>query len=68
MDRTTKPDLTDRVTLTVDETARLLGCSRRQVYRLMGEGLPVVYFGSRRWVPVARLRQWVDERTVTATV
>ena len=58
---TIAPTLNNRLCLTVDEVAAVLGCSRRQVYRLLesDESFPWITYGKRRWVPVAGLREWV---------
>jgi excisionase family DNA binding protein len=55
------PDSPARLCLTVGEAAVVLTCSRRQVYRLLASDVtfPWVTFGSRRWVPVDGLREWV---------
>ena len=53
-----------RLCLTVDEAAAVLACSRRQVYRLLDvdDTFPWVTFGSRRWIPVDGLREWVRSK------
>lgn len=67
MENTSVPNLAGRVTLTINETAEALGCSRRHVYRLIErQGLPVVRFGSRQWVPVAGLLEWVESASGSA--
>ena len=59
-------ELTNRLCLTIDETAEVLSCSRRQIYRLLADEpkLPAVKFGSRTWVPVGALQEWVVARTI----
>lgn len=57
----------ERLTLTIDETADLLGVSRTLVYRLIrDQGLPVVQFGGKKLVPRRRLEQWVDTQAVAS--
>ena len=63
---TIAPDSPLRLCLTVEETASALKCSRRQVYRLLAtdETFPWVTFGTRRWIPVDGLREWVQAKQV----
>lgn len=46
--------------LSVDETAALLGVTRRQVYNLLRRGLPATRVGSRIRVRPDELRAWLD--------
>lgn len=51
----------DRVTLTVDEVAKLLGISRWTAYECVRTGeLPSVKFGRRVLIPRHRLQQILD--------
>lgn len=53
-------EMTDRVTLSVAETAAALGVSRPTVYNLLHEkGFPAFRVGGRTLVSVEGLRQWV---------
>jgi excisionase family DNA binding protein len=51
----------DRLTLTVEETARLLGISRSTAYECVRTGeLPSVNFGRRVLIPRHRLQRLLD--------
>lgn len=53
-------EMTDRVTLSVAETAAALGVSRPTVYNLLHEqGFPAFKVGGRTLVSVEGLREWV---------
>ena len=58
-------ELANRLCLTIEETAEVLSCSRRQIYRLLADEpkLPTIKFGSRTWIPVGALQDWVVART-----
>jgi excisionase family DNA binding protein len=52
------PDWQSRTTLTIEETAAVLGVSRASAYLLAKRGgLPVLDLGRRRVVPVVRLKK-----------
>jgi excisionase family DNA binding protein len=53
-------DLANRLALTLDETAVVLGISRRKLDDIVRE-LPTLRVGSRVLVSVEGLRKWVDE-------
>jgi excisionase family DNA binding protein len=56
------PDWRDRITLTIDETAPILGCSRSSAYDAARAGtIPTLRIGRRLLVPVARLRRLLGE-------
>lgn len=51
----------NRLTLTVEETARLLGISRSTAYECVRTGeIPSVNFGRRVLVPRSRLEELLD--------
>lgn len=53
-------EMTDRVTLSVAETAAALGVSRPTVYNLLHrQGFPAFRVGGRTLVSVEGLREWV---------
>jgi excisionase family DNA binding protein len=52
--------------LTIPGVAELLQVSRRKVYLLIGEGLPVIHFGKSVRVRPASLRRWLASREYTA--
>lgn len=55
-------DWRERVTLTVPETAAVLGASRNRAYESARSGeLPVIRLGARMLVPVAGLRRLLGE-------
>lgn len=56
------PDLSTRLTLTVPEAAAVLGISERSLRARLPE-LPCVRFGTRRLLPVAALRRWIEEHS-----
>jgi excisionase family DNA binding protein len=48
----------------VEEAARMLSLSRSTIYEMMDAGeLPSVRRGSARRIPVAALREWVNQQT-----
>jgi excisionase family DNA binding protein len=50
------------------EAAKLLGLSRSTVYEMIAAGeLPSVRLGHSIRVPLAALKDWIEERTVVAT-
>lgn len=47
----------------VEEAARLLSLSRSTIYEMMDAGeLPSIRRGTARRIPVAALREWVDQQ------
>ena len=65
---TSTAELTNRLALNVNETALMLGCSRRHVYRMMEtDELPFLLMGTRRWVPVGLLSNWLNARTLVGS-
>jgi excisionase family DNA binding protein len=63
----TAPDYRPRMTafeplLSVDQTATLLGVTRRQVYNLLRKkGLPATRVGTRIRIRPEELRAWLEE-------
>ena len=56
--------LTGRATLTVEETAALLGLSRTATYQAVKRGdLPSRRLGRRILIPVPALRDWLTHQT-----
>ncbi len=54
----------DRIAVDVETAAEMLGISRAALYPLVIAGVvPSFKVGRRRLVPVARLRDWVADRT-----
>jgi excisionase family DNA binding protein len=55
--------VSDRLTCTVEEAARLLGISRTLAYRLVQSGqLPSFKVGKRRLVPVAAVETFIADQ------
>lgn len=55
---------TNKLALSVTETAKALGVSRPTVYALLRrEDFPVVCIGSRKLVPVEGLKNWLTKNT-----
>ena len=62
-------ELSDRVTLTVEETARILGISRNSAYALIAEkSLPHLRLGRRIVVPRSALERLLAEATTGRSV
>lgn len=52
--------VTERATLTVPQTAEVLGISKNRAYELCAEGLiPHLRLGGRIVIPVAALERWL---------
>jgi excisionase family DNA binding protein len=59
----------ERMLLTPDEVANLLGLGRTKVYALLGSGsLPCVRIGNRLRIPVEGLRDWVARQHAAGEV
>ena len=59
--------ITDRLTCTVEEAARLLGISRTLAYRLVQSGkLPSFKVGKRRLIPVTAVERFIAEQLSSA--
>jgi excisionase family DNA binding protein len=55
--------LSDPLLLRPTEAARLLGISRSKLYELLSAGeLPVIHIGRAARIPLAQLRDWVNEQ------
>ena len=53
----------DKLTLSVTETAEVLGLSRPSVYQLIrSEGFPAFKVGSRTLISRAGLARWIEEQ------
>lgn len=53
----------ERLAVSVDEAARLIGVNRAHLYPLvMGGTVPSFKLGARRLIPVEGLRRWVEEQ------
>jgi excisionase family DNA binding protein len=49
------------LSVSVEEAARMIGCSRTGIYELMAKGeLPTFKMGKRRLVQVQELKAWID--------
>ena len=61
-------DKTDtRLTLTVEEAAKLLGVSRIKGYELAhSEGFPAMRLGRKLLIPRDRFLAWIDQQAGTA--
>jgi excisionase family DNA binding protein len=60
------PAASDRLLVTIADAASVLSVSRRQVYRLIGEGrLLSVRVGRRRLIPFAALEEFVQRLELT---
>ena len=57
---------TEKMTVSVEEMAALIGVSRSVAYQLVKEpGFPSIRVGGRRLIiPVKSLERWLDERAV----
>ena len=56
-----------RLTLTVEEAAKLLGVSRIKGYELAhSEGFPAMRLGRKLLIPRDRFLAWIDEQAGTA--
>jgi excisionase family DNA binding protein len=56
-----------RLTLNVDEAAKLLGLNRITVYRLVGQGaIPNVRIGRRIIIPRRGLEEWLERESQKA--
>lgn len=56
--------MADRLTLTITETAEVLGVSRPTVYQLIKTAdFPCLAIGSRRLVPKKALEAWIEKQT-----
>ena len=54
---------TEKITLSITETAAVLGLSRPTVYRLVkSDGFPAFRVGTRTLIPRAGLERWVQEQ------
>jgi excisionase family DNA binding protein len=62
------PDTAEKLTLTIDETAKLLGISRPLAYKIIGLGqLPSIRLGKRLLVPKKALEEMLEvPRRVTS--
>lgn len=57
----------DRIAISVEEAAHMVGLSRAAFYPLVMAGdVPSVKVGSRRLVPVEALREWMDRQLAAA--
>ena len=53
--------LEEKLGVSVDEAARMIGISRARCYPLVMSGeIPSITIGSRRIIPVVALRAWMD--------
>lgn len=53
----------DKMALTVEELAAVLGISRSCAYKLIREpGFPVVYIGRRALIPRKSLEKWLEDK------
>ena len=57
--------MSEKVVMNVSETAEALGISRTSLYNLMhaDNDFPIIKVGTRRLVPVAGLKAWVEKHT-----
>jgi excisionase family DNA binding protein len=70
MSTATPPSLVehDRLLLTVEETATMLGLRRSTAYEAMRRGeLPSIRIGRRLFVPVAALDEWLRHASRVST-
>ena len=53
----------EKLTVTVDEMAKIVGVSRPTAYELIHkEGFPTVRFGRRIVIPLDSLKRWLEEQ------
>lgn len=57
---------TEKMTVSVEEMATMIGVSRSVAYQLVKErGFPAIRIGERRLIiPIKSLERWLDERAV----
>ena len=56
--------MTEKLTLTVEESGKLLGVSRQIAYQLSRRAdFPTLHIGKRMLVPKDRLIQWIEAST-----
>lgn len=57
----------DRIAISVEEAARMVGLSRAAFYPIVMAGdVPSVKVGARRLVPMNALREWMDRQLASA--
>lgn len=53
----------EKLTVTVDEMAKIVGVSRPTAYELIHkEGFPTVRIGRRVVIPIDSLKRWLEEQ------
>lgn len=53
----------EKLTVTVDEMAKIVGVSRPTAYELIHkEGFPTVRIGRRVVIPINSLKRWLEEQ------
>ena len=59
----------DKLTVTVEEMAEIVGVSRPTAYELIHkEGFPTVRIGRRIVIPLDSLKRWLEEQAGAAVV
>jgi len=62
-------DSMDKLTVTVEEMAEIVGVSRPTAYDLIHkEGFPTVRIGRRIVIPLDSLKRWLEEQARAAVV
>lgn len=57
----------DRLAVSVDEAAKMIGISRAAMYPLiMGGDIPSFTVGTRRLIPLAELKEWMNRQSASA--
>ncbi|MDQ0417999.1 excisionase family DNA binding protein [Croceifilum oryzae] len=57
------PPQDERLTYSVEQTAKILGISRSKLYDLLNRpDFPVVDIGHRKLIPKRKLEQWLDQQ------
>jgi len=56
----------EKLTITVEEMANVVGVSRPKAYELIHkEGFPAVRIGRRIVIPIDGLKRWLEEQAVS---
>ncbi|MCR1906109.1 excisionase family DNA-binding protein [Intestinimonas butyriciproducens] len=56
----------EKLTITVEEMANVVGVSRPKAYELIHkEGFPAVRIGRRVVIPIDGLKRWLEEQAVS---
>lgn len=66
--KTTSTEATERLSVSVEEAAGMLGVGRSSIFNLLNEGaLASVKIGKRRLIPVVELRAFLERQVQRAS-